>query len=73
MDRRIGNLAPTTTIRTRRHAQVESRGTRGASHYRNQHWTSDTREIWQIIVHLQRTIEEQNVHPRQPDRIESRR
>ncbi|KAJ9488819.1 hypothetical protein VN97_g4470, partial [Penicillium thymicola] len=60
-----GNLAPTTTVRTRRQTRVESEQTEAAPEPVELTNTGPsagrvtTREIWQIIVHLQRTIEEQ--------------
>ncbi|KAJ5941436.1 zinc knuckle domain protein [Penicillium verrucosum] len=59
------NLAPTTTVRTRRHARVESEQTHAApepvelTNTGTSTGRVTTREIWQIIVHLQHTIEEQ--------------
>jgi hypothetical protein len=59
------NLAPTTTVRTRRHARVESEQTHAApepvelTNTGTSTGRVTTREIWQIIVHLQQTIEEQ--------------
>ena len=58
------NLAPTTTVRTRRHARVESEQTHAApdpvelTNTGTSTGRATTREIWQIIVHLQHTIEE---------------
>ena len=59
------NLAPTTTVRTRRHARVESEQTHAApepvelTNTGTSTGRVTTREIWQIIVHLQHTVEEQ--------------
>jgi hypothetical protein len=59
------NLAPTTTVRTRRQARVESEQTHAnpepveLTNTGTSTGRVTTREIWQIIVHLQRTIEEQ--------------
>ncbi|KAJ5513135.1 hypothetical protein N7463_002687 [Penicillium fimorum] len=59
------NLAPTTTVRTRRHTRVESEQTHAAPEPVELTNTGTgtgrvtTREIWQIIVRLQHTIEEQ--------------
>jgi regulator of replication initiation timing len=59
------NLAPTTTVRTRRHARVESEQAHAApepvelTNTGTSTGRVTTREIWQIIVHLQLTIEEQ--------------
>ncbi|OQE69718.1 hypothetical protein PENNAL_c0129G05440 [Penicillium nalgiovense] len=59
------NLAPTTTVRTRRHARVESEQTHAApepvelTNTGTSTGRVTTREIWQIIVYLQHTIEEQ--------------
>ncbi|CRL30069.1 unnamed protein product [Penicillium camemberti] len=59
------NLALTTTVRTRRYARVESEQTYTALEPVELTNTGTstgrviTREIWQIIVYLQYTIEEQ--------------
>ncbi|KAI3093180.1 hypothetical protein CBS147333_10127 [Penicillium roqueforti] len=59
------NLAPTTTVRTRRHTRVESEQTHAAPEPVELTNTGTgtgrvtTREIWQIIVRLQHTMEEQ--------------
>ncbi|OQD73323.1 hypothetical protein PENANT_c209G08068, partial [Penicillium antarcticum] len=59
------NRTPTTTVRTRRHTRVESEQTHAAPEPVELTNTGTgtgrvtTREIWQIIVRLQHTIEEQ--------------
>ena len=58
------NLIPTTTVQTRRYTRVESEQTHAAPEPVELTNTGTstrqviTREIWQIIVHLQYTIKE---------------